>query len=107
MSDIVITWGMLTLPDFFLQRVIVAALGFGGFLHFLCMASAAPPHTPWLGRLFLLTIGFSLIGMGAAAMGGDIGAMRGLVLAALCAVFLFYLWLWGRGMHVRDYLDRV
>lgn len=104
MNEIVITWSML-LPDMFVQRALVVLGGAGMFLHYLCMASAAPPKTPLIVWAFLLSIGFSLIGMTACALNGNIPSMWKLLLAAFGSIVLFYLWLWAKGMHVKDFLE--
>lgn len=103
MSEIQITWDML-LPEMFFQRSLVILGGAGMFLHYLCMANAAPPKSPPIVWLFLLSIGFSLMGMTACAITGNIDSMYKLLLAAYGSVVLFYLWLWANGMHVKDFL---
>jgi len=104
MNDIVITLDMLTLPDMFIQRFLVMIGGAGMFLHYLCMANAAPSKSPPIVWAFLMAIGFSLIGMTACAITGNVESMYKLLLAAYGSIVLFYLWLWANGMHVKDFL---
>ena len=103
MSEIQITWEML-LPEMFFQRSLVILGGAGMLLHYLCMANAAPSKSPPILWAFLVAIGFSLTGMTACAITGNIESMYKLLLAAYGSVVLFYLWLWASGMHVKDFL---
>lgn len=105
MSEIVITWNAV-LPAFFIERVVVGLLGFGMFAHFLCMAAAAPTKSPTSVMAFLMTIVFCSAGMFACAIIGDVESMRQLLIWGLGAMFLFWLWLWYQGMHVKDFLDK-
>ena len=105
MSEVFITWGMV-LPPFLLERVFVALIGFGMFSHFICMAAAAPTKSPSIVMAFLMTIVFSSSGMVACAFIGKIDAMWYLLLTGLGSMFLFWLWLWHQGMHVKDFLDK-
>lgn len=105
MSEIFITWGML-LPDLFFERMFVGLIGFGMFAHFICMAAAAPTKSPNIVMAFFMAIVFSSAGMMAAAITGQTDAMWALLISGMGSMFLFWLWLWYQGMHVKDFLDK-
>jgi len=105
MSDVFITWGMI-LPPFLIERIFVGLIGGGMFSHFICMASAAPSKTPPSIWAFLIAIVSLSAAMVASAFSGKIDDMWMLLICCLGSMFLFWLWLWYQGMHVKDFLDK-
>lgn len=103
MNEVVITWCML-LPEMFFERVLVVIGGAGMFIHFLCMTSAAPKAKPIVFSIFQIWLAFSLVGMAASAVSGNIDSMWKLLMSSFAAIVFFYLWLWANGMHVKDFL---
>ena len=100
-----ITWNMI-LPHLFLERGLVAITGIGMFLHFICMAAAAPPKSPHIIMVFLMTIAFCAMGMFFSAVIGNVDVMWKLLLGGITSMFFFWLWLWYHGLHVKDFLDK-
>jgi hypothetical protein len=105
MNEVFVTWGSL-MPELFIERLFVALIGIGMFSHFICMAAAAPVKSPNIVMVFLMTIVGSSIGMFVCAITGQIGEMWALMLSGFASMFLFWLWLWAKGMHVKDFLDK-
>lgn len=105
MSEILITLGMV-LPHLFLERLFVGLIGIGMFIHFICMAAAAPTKSPNIVLAFFMAIVFSSVGMFICAVIGNIDAMWALLISGMGSMFLFWLWLWYRGLHVKDFLDK-
>lgn len=105
MSEILVTWSAV-LPAFFIERVFVGLIGFGMFAHFICMAAAAPTKSPNVVMAFLMIIVFSSVGMFSCAIIGKVDEMWTLLIVGLGSMFLFWLWLWYQGMHVKDFLDK-
>ena len=105
MSEIFITWSVI-LPAFFIERIIIGLLGAGIFAHFICMASAAPVKSPVSVMVFLMLIVGSSVGMVVTAIFGDVWSMAGLLITCLASIFLFWLWLWAKGLHVKDFLEK-
>lgn len=106
MNEIIITWASI-LPSMFLERLFVGLIGAGMFAHFLCMAAAAPVKSPAIVMAFLMVIVGSSIGMFVCAVTGQIDQMWTLLISGLASMFLFWLWLWFKGMHVKDFLDKM
>jgi hypothetical protein len=105
MSEIIIGLESI-LPYMLFERFLVGAIGAGMFAHFLCMASAAPEKSPNIVLVFLCTIVGSAIGMVVCALTGQTKPMFTLLVVGLTTMFLFWLWLWAKGMHVKDFLDK-
>jgi len=70
------------------------------------MAAAAPVKSPNIVMAFFMTIVFSSAGMIAAAIIGQVDSMRALLISGLGSMFLFWLWLWYKGLHVKDFLEK-
>lgn len=105
MSELLITWNSI-LPHLFFERSLVALTGIGMFAHFICMAAAAPTKSPHAVFVFLMVIVFSSVGMFFTAISGQVNTMWTLLLIGIASMFLFWLWLWHQGMHVKDFLDK-
>ena len=105
MDEVYATWASI-LPYMFVERVLVVAVGAGMFAHFICMASAAPTNSSLTVLIFMMAIVFFSAGMVASAVSGDIKSMLHLLLGGVSSMFLFWLWLWYQGMHVKDFLDK-
>lgn len=105
MSEVFVTWESI-LPFMLFERVFVAILGGLMFVHFICMAAAAPVKSPMIVMGFLMAIIFSAVGMFVCAVSGDIQTMWALMILGLGSMLLFWLWLWHQGMHVKDFLDK-
>lgn len=105
MSELFITWDSI-LPHLFFERTLIALTGIGMFAHFICMAAAAPVKSPHAVFVFLVAIVFSSVGMFFTAISGQVETMMVLLLSGISSMFLFWLWLWYKGMHVKDFLDK-
>jgi hypothetical protein len=105
MNEVFATWDSI-IPFILLERVFVALIGAGMFVHFILMAAAAPVKSPNIVMVFLGSIVFSSIGMFACAVLGKVPEMWGLLIAGVSSMFLFWLWLWYQGLHVKDFLDK-
>jgi len=105
MNEVFATWESI-IPLMLFERLLVAMIGIGMFVHFICMAAAAPTKSPLPVLLFLCAIMFSAIGMFVCAVSGQIPQMFGLLIAGLGSMLLFWLWLWKQGLHVKDFLDK-
>lgn len=105
MSEVYATWESI-MPLMMFERLSVAFIGAGMFVHFICMAAAAPVKSPMVVMGFLMAIIFSAVGMFVCAVSGEIPQMWALLLAGGASMFLFWLWLWREGMHVKDFLDK-
>lgn len=105
MNEIFATWESI-IPLMLLERLLVAAIGAGMFVHFICMAAAAPVKSPTPVLLFLCAIIFSAVGMFVCALSGEVRTMWTLMISGLGSMLLFWLWLWKQGMHVKDFLDK-
>lgn len=105
MSEVFATWESI-LPLMMAERLFVAMIGAGMFVHFICMAAAAPVKSPLIVMGFLMAIIFSAVGMFVCAVSGQIPQMFALLIAGGASMFLFWLWLWHEGMHVKDFLDK-
>jgi len=104
MNELNITWQAL-LPAFFFHRALVFLIGAGMFAHFMCMATAAPEKSPRAVMIFIMLIVGSSAGMMAAAFHGEMRTLLDSILIAIGSMFSFWLWLWFRGMHVKDFLE--
>lgn len=104
MNEINVTWSMIA-PELFFERSVIALIGAGMAGHFMCMASAAPVRSPLIVMIFLMVIVGSSVGMFMSAIFGDIDSMYELLISGLGSMFLFWMWLWSKGMHVKDLLD--
>lgn len=97
----------LNMSDFMLiERILIVLVGGGMFAHFICMATAAPKKSSIMVLVFLMLIVFFSAGMVSAALSNDVKAMFFLLIGGICSMFLFWLWLWYQGMHVKDFLDK-
>ena len=91
---------------FVFERIFVFSVGAGMFAHFICMAASAPTKSSSTVLVFLMTIAFCSTGMMASALYGDVRSMFLLLIGGISSMFLFWLWLWSKGMHVKDFLDK-
>lgn len=105
MNEVFATWESI-LPLMLFERMAVALIGAGMFVHFICMAAAAPVKSPIIVGVFLYCIVFSAIGMFVCAISGEVNTMRILLIGGLGSMLLFWLWLWKQGLHVKDFLDK-
>jgi len=105
MSEIYVTWESF-MPLMLFERLLIAAIGAGMFVHFILMAAAAPTKSPAIVMVFFGSIVFSAIGMFVCAVSGEIPQMFGLLIAGGASMFLFWLWLWYQGLHVKDFLEK-
>lgn len=105
MNEVFATWESI-MPFMLFERIIVALIGAGMFVHFICMAAAAPTKSPLPVLVFLTVIVFSAVGMFFCAVSGNIHQMFSLLIAGGASMFLFWLWLWKQGLHVKDFLDK-
>ncbi len=103
MNEILVTWQAL-LPDYFFHRMIVFIIGLGMFIHFLCMATAAPEGSPRTVGVFLMFIAGSAISMALTALFGELGTLFKTIVFAVGSMFAFWLWLWFKGLHVKEFL---
>lgn len=105
MSEVFATWESI-LPLLLIERVFVGLVGVGMFAHFLLMAAAAPTKSPNIVMVFLMAIVFSAVGMFFCAILGKMDQMWILLLTGGASMFLFWLWLWYQGLHVKDFLEK-
>lgn len=105
MNEVFATWESI-LPLMLAERVLVALIGAGMFVHFICMAAAAPVKSPMIVMGFLMAIIFSAVGMFVCAVSGEVKTMSALLILGLASMLLFWLWLWKQGLHVKDFLDK-
>ena len=104
MSEVTATWASI-MPFMAAERLFIAVIGVGMFVHFICMAGAAPAKSPLIVLAFLGGIVFSSVGMIYCAVVGVIPQMFWLLIAGISSMLLFWLWLWHEGLHVKDFLD--
>jgi hypothetical protein len=105
MNEVFATWESI-LPLMLFERMAVAMIGAGMFVHFICMAAAAPVKSPLAVLYFLVAIIFSAVGMFVTSVSGETDTMRVLLISGLGSMLLFWLWLWKKGLHVKDFLDK-
>lgn len=105
MTEVFATWESI-LPLMLFERLVVALIGAGMFVHFICMAAAAPVKSPLIVLAFLCSIIFSAVGMFVCAVSGEVKTMGALLILGLASMLLFWLWLWKQGLHVKDFLDK-
>lgn len=105
MSEVYATWESI-MPLMMFERLVVALIGAGMFVHFICMAAAAPTKSPPIVLVFLCSIVFSAVGMFFCAVSGEIRTMWTLLIIGLASMLLFWIWLWRQGLHVKDFLEK-
>lgn len=106
MNEVVIGWDWTSLiTPIFLWRVVSVMIGCGVLAHFLLMSGYAKPKTPYILRLAIAAsagIGAYII-VDAVRGGPDWTPMMALVLAPVLA---FLLWIWDKGFHMCEFVDR-